>query len=152
PKADIPAMARFILAQELEFYSGMEETAITTLEAGIEEMMKEGQYQYDINPSRRLIWWYNHVGRTDDAKKLTLRFAKTERVNPGYGGGYWQFQIVSNRLGAAQELMRAGDAVEAVRLLNSLLADKDTLEQASQYYSEPYEQQVERVLQNAMKS
>lgn len=152
PKADVPALARFCLVQELEFYAGMEETAVTTLEAGIDEMIRDGQHQYDSNPARRLIWWYEQLGRKDDAKKLMLRFAKTERTNPGYGGGYYQYQIVSNKMGAAQELTRTGDAVEAVRLLNALLADRDTIEQASQYYSEPFEQQIERALQQAMKS
>ena len=80
-------LARFILCQELEFYAGVEELAVQTLEAGIDDMMKDGNYEYSYSPARRLVWWYEQLGRKADAKKLNLRFATTEQTDPGYGGG-----------------------------------------------------------------
>src|SRR5438270_11870423 len=89
PKADVPPLARFILAQELEFYAGVEDLAVKTLEGGIDELMSEGFYQFSYSPARRLVWWYELLGRKEDARKLLLRFARDDRTDPGYGGSYW---------------------------------------------------------------
>jgi tetratricopeptide (TPR) repeat protein len=154
PKSDVPAVARFILCQELEFYSGVEDVAVQTLEGGIEELMKDGNYEYSYSPARRLVWWYEHLGRDADAKKLKMRFVTTEQADPGYGGGYWQYRTVQNKLSIAQELQRTGDTIEAVKLFNQLLADKDTLGQANRYFGgeEQFTQQVEMGLRTALKS
>src|SRR6185312_14725210 len=100
-KTEIPPLSRFLLAQELEFYAGVEDVAVATLEGGVEEMMKEGNYDISSNPARRLVWWYQQLGRKDDAKRLQLRMSKVEQNDPGYGGGYWQYQQVNNKLSAA---------------------------------------------------
>ena len=152
PKADIPPLARFILCQELEFYSGVDDLAVQTLEAGIDEMMKDGNYEYSSSPARRLVWWYEQLGRKADAKKLTLRFVNSEQIDPGYGGGYWQYRTIQNKLSIAQEMQRIGDTIEAVRIYNQLLADKDSLIMANQYGGEQYTQVVEGGLQAALKS
>ena len=152
PKGDIPPVARFILAQELEFYAGMEETAVKTLEAGIDEMMKESNYDYSYHPARRLVWWYEQLGRKDDAKKLTMRFATNEQQDPGYSGGYWMYRQIENKLQVARELQKT-EPVEAVRILNAMLADRETLDAANNYYGgERFDQQVEMALREALKS
>jgi tetratricopeptide (TPR) repeat protein len=154
PKLDIPPLARFILCQELEFYAGVEDMALKTLEGGIDDMLKDGSFEYSSSPARRLIWWYEQLGRKEDAKKLQLRFLTTEQSDPGYGGGYWQYRIVQNRLSIADELQRLGETVEAVRIYNRLLADQTMLDQASQYYGggDRFDQMVEQGLQNALRS
>ncbi len=154
PKADVPPVARFILTQELEFYAGVEEMAVKTLEGGIDEMMKDGNYEYSSSPARRLVWWYEQLGRKDDAKKLQLRFVTTEQTDPGYGGGYWQYRIVQNKLSVAYEMQRTGNTIEAVRIYNALLADKETLDQANQNYGggDRFDSQIEAGLRTALKS
>jgi tetratricopeptide (TPR) repeat protein len=151
---EIPPMARFILTQELEFYAGVEDLAVKTLEGGIDEMMTDGNWQYGNSPARRLVWWYEVLGRKEDARKLTLRFARADRNNPGYGGGYWEWQTVQNRISVAQEMLKGGDAVEALRIYNELLADRETLEQAAQFNGggERFDQQVESGMQAALKA
>jgi tetratricopeptide (TPR) repeat protein len=153
PKADIPGLARFMFCQELEYYAGVEELAVKTLEGGIDELIRDSNYEFSYSPGRRLVWWYELVGRKDDAKKTMLRFASDERVNPGYGGGYWEYQRAQNGISVAQELVRTGDTVEAVRIYNRLLADPDLLDQANQYYGgERFDQQVEMGLKAAVKT
>jgi tetratricopeptide (TPR) repeat protein len=153
PKADVPAMARFIMTQELEFYSGVEDLAVKTLEAGVEEVLTD-YYEFSYSPARRLVWWYEQVGRKDDARALTRKALKLNNDDPGYyPGGYWQYRQVSNKISVANELLRVGEPVEAVRLFNELLADRDMLNQANQYYGgERFDQQVEAGLKNAMKA
>ncbi len=151
-KAEIPPMARFILCQELEFYAGVEELAVRTLEVGFEEVMRDGQYEFGNNPARRLVWWYEQLGRKEDAKKLNLRFATTEPVDPGYSGGYWQYRTISSKLAIAQEFQRTGETIDAVRIYNALLSDKDSLSQANMYGGEGLDRQVEQGLQTALKS
>jgi tetratricopeptide (TPR) repeat protein len=151
--ADIPPVARFCLTQQLEFYAGVEDLAIKTLEGGIEEMVGEINYDFSYTPARRLVWWYKLVGRKEDARKLTLRFARMDQNNPGYGGGYWEYRLVSNRVSVAQELVQTGDAIEAVRIYNELLADRDALDQANQFSGgERFDQQVENGMQAALKA
>jgi tetratricopeptide (TPR) repeat protein len=153
PKADIPGLARFMLVQELEYYAGVEEMAVKALEGGIDELIRDSNYEFSYSPGRRLVWWYELVGRKEDAKKTMLRFASDERVNPGYGGGYWEYQRAQNGISVAQELVRTGDTVEAVRIYNRLLADPDLLDQANQYYGgERFDQQVEMGLKTAVKT
>jgi tetratricopeptide (TPR) repeat protein len=133
PKADVPPLARFIVCQELEYYAGLEDFAVTTLEAGADDIVKDGNYDFSYSPARRLAWWYTHVGRPDDARKFLRRVARTEATDPGYSGGYWQYRVVNTGMTAAQELTAAGDPIEAVRIYNKLLADKEGLAQANQY-------------------
>ncbi|HUR55406.1 MAG TPA: tetratricopeptide repeat protein, partial [Gemmataceae bacterium] len=149
---DIPPLARFILTQELEYYAGMEETAVKTLEAGFDEMLKEPNYDFSYHPARRLAWWYEQLGRTDDAKKLTKRFVTNEVTDPGYSGGYWQYRQIESKMSIARELQRT-DPIEAVRIYNTLLADRDTLDAANNYYGgERFDQQVEMGLRQALQS
>jgi len=153
PKADVPVLARFILSQELEFYSGVEDLAIKTLEDGIDELIRDPNYQYSYSPAHRLVWWYEQMGRKEDAKKLTLRFCSDEVTNPGYGGGWWEYQRAQTRVSVAQELVRSGDCVEAVRVYNSLLADPDLLDAANQVSGgERFDVQVEQGLKAAVKA
>jgi tetratricopeptide (TPR) repeat protein len=155
--APIPPLARFILTQELEFYGGVEGLAVKTLEAGLEELMSDDnvrfQSGFSMSPARRLVWWYQLLGRKDDAHKLMLRFARGD-TNPGYGGGYWEFQKLQNRMAVAQELLRTGDAIEAVRIYNELLADREALEQAAQWGGggQSFEQQAEEGMRTALKA
>lgn len=153
PKATVPALARFVFCQELEFYAGVEDLAIRSLEAGIDEVIRDGQYEFNYSPGRRLVWWYNQLGRKEDARKLLLRIARTEAIDPGYGGGYWQYRQVRNGISVAQELLRVGDPVEAVRVYNQLLTDREVLDLANQYYGgERFDQQVEAGLQAAVRA
>ena len=152
PKEEVPATARFVFAQELEFYAGCEELAVKTLEAGIDDLFKEG-YSFNWGPARRLVWWYQQLGRTEDARKLLLRLAaRDESSNPGWGG-WWQYQIVTDGIAIAQILQSMGEPVEAVRVYSRLLSDKETLKVAAQYGGdERLEQQVENGLRSAIKS
>jgi tetratricopeptide (TPR) repeat protein len=154
PKLDVPPLARFIMTQELEFYGGLEELALKTLEDGVEDMMKESQFDFNQNPARRLIWWYEQMGRKEDARKLLLKFANIEQSDPGYGGNYWYYRIVESKIGIAQDLQRLGETIEAVRLYNQLLADKETLSLANQVFggNEQFTTQIEQGLQAALKS
>src|SRR5262249_41354866 len=102
---------------------------------------------------RRLLWWYDQVGRKEDARKLLQRFATTEQVNPGYGGdGYWEFRTLMNGVGIAQELQHVGDFAEGVRLYNKLLRDPAGLAAATQWGGERFEQQIEQGLKTALKA
>ncbi|MBX9584321.1 MAG: DUF1583 domain-containing protein, partial [Gemmataceae bacterium] len=151
--ADVPPVARFVLTQELEFYAGVEDTAVKTLEGGIDAMLEDGNSQFEYSPARRLAWWYEQLGRTEESKKLARRFASSEPTNPGYGGGYWEYQKTQRKLSIARTLLQAGDVVEAVRVYNSLLADRDTLATANQYYGGAgFDQQAEAGLREAMKA
>ena len=154
PKADPPPIARFVLAQELEFYAGVEDLAIKSLEAGVEEMVKEENYQFNSNPSRRLIWWYKLQGRKDDARKLLDRLANVDMVDPGYyagNPGYWEYQVAQQRMTVAQDMLRSGDTVGAVRIYNQVLAEKEKLEQASQWGGGDFLQQAEAGMRAALK-
>lgn len=153
-RTDVPPVARFILTQELEFYAGVEDLAIQTLEAGIEDMMRDGDYEFSYTPARRLVWWYEQLGRKDDARKLISRLARTDKTDPGYyPSGYMQYRIVRSAVNAGQELVRMGEPVEAVRLYNQLLTDTDTLNQANQYSGgEQFDRQLEQGLQAAIKA
>ncbi|HTK75342.1 MAG TPA: tetratricopeptide repeat protein, partial [Gemmataceae bacterium] len=156
PKLDMPAIARFILCQELEYYAGVENLAVKALEGGIEDLFREGRFQFSYHPARRLAWWYEQLGRKEDARKLTQRFAKPQPsdANVSYPPGYVQYQTVSSGISVAQEMMRVGDPVEAVRVYSQLLADRETLEQAALYRGggPQFEPQVEQGLKNALKA
>src|SRR5207248_10305067 len=138
----------FILCQELEFYAGVEDLAVKTLEGGIDDLIKDGNNQFSYGPARRLVWWYQQLGRKDDAKKLLMRFANPDPANdPGYNGGYWQYRVAEDGIAVAQELLTMGEPVEAVRVYNRLLTDKDALDQANQYGGgDRFEQQAEQGL------
>ena len=118
PKADVPGLARFILCQELEFYAGVEDIAIKAMEGGVDEVMRDGNFQFSYSPARKLAWWYELTGRNEDAKKLLVRMAGVEGDEPFYQGGYSEYMRVENGIGVAQELVRSGDPIEAVRLYN----------------------------------
>jgi tetratricopeptide (TPR) repeat protein len=153
PKEDVPAIARFIFCQELEFYAGCEAMAVKTLEAGIDDLFKEGDYNFSWGPGRRLVWWYEQLGRADDAKKLLIRFATPdESNNPGYNGNWWYYRNVEDAIGAAQALQAMGDPVEAVRVYGRLLADKETLDLALQQGGENLNNQIRSGLQSAVKA
>lgn len=152
-KISVPAMSRYLFCQELEFYAGVEEMAVKSLEAGADEIMRDGN-QFSYGPGRRLVWWYQQLGRTDDARKLLRKYADPDSSNdPGYGSGSWQYRLLSDGIAVAQEFMTMGDSVEAVRVYSRLLADKTTFEQAAQYGGgDRFEQQIEQGLKTALKA
>ena len=153
PKEDPPPIARFVLCQELEFYAGCEELAVKTLEAGIEELLRDANYQFSYGPGRRLVWWYEQLGRTEDAKKLLLRFATPDPANnPGYQGSWWYYQNVNDAIAVGQALQTMGEPVEAVRVYSRCLSDKETLEQAMQQGGERLDNQLRMGLRAAIKS
>jgi tetratricopeptide (TPR) repeat protein len=152
PKVDVPPLARFILAQELEHYAGAEDVAVPTLEAGVEDLVKDGNYDFSYSPARRLIWWYEHLGRGDEAKKLLVRLSKIEATDPGYGGGYWQYRTTQSSIAFAQAMQKLGDPVSAVRVYQKLLADPDALLAANQYGGGQFNQQIESGLKAALKA
>lgn len=153
-RTDVPPISRFILTQELEFYAGVEDLAIQTLEAGVDDMMRDNDYEFSYSPARRLAWWYELLGRKEDARKLIGQLARMERTDPGYyPTGYMQYRMVSSVVNAGQELVRIGEPVEAVRIYNQILSDPDILNQAKQYSgSEQYDRQIEQGLQAALKA
>jgi tetratricopeptide (TPR) repeat protein len=154
PKLDIPPTARFTLAQELEYYAGIEADVVKSLEGGYEEMIKEQNTEYSYSPARRLMWWYEQVGRTDDAKKLLDKAAKADKPNPGYyGGGYWEYRQIQDGLALAQDYARIGATVEAVRHYQLLMSDKDRLVIANSYYGggDQFTQQIEAGLKETLK-
>src|SRR5438105_4007290 len=51
---DVPPMARFLLCQELEFYAGCEDLAVKTLEDGLDDLLRDGNYEFSYGPARRL--------------------------------------------------------------------------------------------------
>ena len=68
-------------------------------------MIRDVNYPFSYGPGRRLVWWYEQLGRKEDARKLTLRFAKVEPYEAaGYPTGYGQYRTVSNGLEAAREM------------------------------------------------
>ena len=153
PKQDPPALARFVLAQELEFYAGCEDLAVKSLEAGIDEMLREPNYTFSWGPGRRLVWWYEQLGRTEDAKKLLIRFATPdESRNPGYSGNWWYNQLVNDVVQVGQALQALGEPVEAVRVYSRILSDKELLEQAMQQGGERLDTQLRNGLRQAIKS
>jgi tetratricopeptide (TPR) repeat protein len=150
---EIGANARFLLTQELEFYAGVDDLAVKTLEDGLEDLLNEGYRELSYSPAKRLIWWYDRVDRKDDARKLRLRFAHNDLPDPGWRGSYQQYITVSNGITVAQDFLRGGDPVNAVLIYNALLADRETLDQATAWWGGGrYDRQVERELQTALKS
>ncbi|QEL19722.1 DUF1583 domain-containing protein [Limnoglobus roseus] len=152
--ADIPAMARFTLAQELEYYAGIEEDVLKSLEVGYEDLLKDQNSEYSYSPARRLIWWYEQLGRMDDAKKTLAKVTKVERTNPGYSGGYWEYREIQDGLAVAQDFARLGDTIEAVRQYQQLLSNRDRLAIANSYYgggSDQFTQQIESGLKETLR-
>ena len=152
PKADVPGLARFMLCQELEFYAGVEDLAIKALEGGIDEIIRDMNFDFSYSPGRRLAWWYELMGRHEDAKKLRMRFlgGADASNNVGYPDGYREYQRAQSTIVVAQEFLRDGEPVEAVRLYNKLLADPDVLELANRYGGETFDKQVELELKQAI--
>ncbi|HEV8062836.1 MAG TPA: hypothetical protein VGP68_23355, partial [Gemmataceae bacterium] len=154
PKADPPPIPRFVFAQELEFYAGVEDLAIKSLEAGVDDMAKEQDYQFNNNPARRLIWWYKLQGRKADARKLLDRLANLDMVDPGYyagNPGYWEYQVAQQKITIAQDMLRSGDPVGAIRIYNQLLAEKEKLEEAAQWGGGDFSQQAEMGMRAVLK-
>ena len=155
-KLDIPATARYALAKELEFYAGAEEFVIPTLEKGLDELFepRENDYNRDFDslPARRLIWWYEQVGRTDDARKLLVRVARTKPVNPGYDEAYYNYRRATEAIAVAAELTRLGDPIEAVRQLQALPSDPESIAALNRYGGDQIEQQVKDATKVALKA
>ena len=118
PKADIPPLARFILTQELEFYAGVEDMAVKTLEAGIDEMMKDGNYEFSYSPgppAGLVVRATRPQGRRQEA--ACCGSPRPSRSTPATAAGTGSTASCQNRLAVAQELQRTGDPIEAVRAL-----------------------------------
>lgn len=156
-KGEVPGMARFILTQELEYYAGAEELAVKILEAGVEDMLDttDNQMEFEYNPLRRLVWWYQQLERPDDARKLLHRIAQTEMVDPGYSGGYWQYRVISQKASIARSMVQAGDPIEAIKLYSDILAHPEDIMVANSYYgggSNQFDQMVEAGFRSAVKA
>ena len=109
-------------------------------------------FDFSYSPARRLAWWYELMGRREDAKKLRMRFVVADVSNNiNYPDGYREYQRAQSSIAVAQEFVRDGEPVEAVRLYNKLLADPDLLELASRYGGETFDKQVELELKQAIK-
>ncbi len=153
----IPPMACFVLAQELEYYAGAEPIAVKALESAAEDLMNSddsGQTEFEYNPVRRLVWWYQQLERMDDARNLMRRYMQAEPIDPGYGGGYWQYRLVSGRLSAARAMVALGDPVEAIRQYGIIMERPEDLAAAKVYYGQgsQFEMQLENGLKEAIKS
>lgn len=153
----IPANARFVMAQEFEYYSGIEELVVKSLEEGFEDFLKEPDgSEYSYSPARRLIWWYEQVGRVDDAKKVLVKLSKTDRsANQNYySGGYWEYRQIQDGIAIAQDFVRIGDPIEAIRVYQDLLSNRERIQIASTYYGggDQFSRQIDQGMKAALKA
>ena len=153
-KLDIPAAARFSLAQELEYYAGVEVVVIPTLEKGLDDVLddNDGNGDFSSSPARRLVWWYEQVGRTDDARKLLVRLSRVKPNNPGYDDSYMNYRRATDGIALANEMIRLNDPIEAIRVLQAVPSDPDSIKSMNRYGGQGLEQQLKDAVRLAMKA
>jgi tetratricopeptide (TPR) repeat protein len=150
-KDPMPPMARWILGQELEYYAGVEDLYLRTLEEAADDTLNDrGDMDFSYSPMRKLVKLYEKLGRKDDARKVVMRCLREQTLD--YDPGYNAYRRINNAISVASYFQQQDEPVEAVRIYNELLADRDTLSAANRYYDEGMETRVEQSLRSAMKS
>jgi tetratricopeptide (TPR) repeat protein len=147
----IPPLVRVVLANELEHFSVVEDLYVRTLEEGVNDILEERDFEFGDGPIRKLARHYRKTGRKEEARALIMRSLK--RRNDPWNQEYEAYQSVQNAIGVAQFFMQEEEPVEAVRILNDLLVDKEVLSLAAMIGGgDSPEQQVEMVLAQAIKA
>ena len=95
-----------------------------------------------VSPVRRLVWWYEQVGRTDDARKLLVRMGRVKPNNPGYDDSYMNYRRATDGIALATEMIRLNDPIEAIRVLQAVPSDPDSIKSMNRYGGDRMEQQL----------
>ena len=158
-KEPMPSLVRWLIGQDLEDYSQVQDLAEELYEAAVREFLTKSTFDPNdnVSPSNRLLARYNAAGRLDDCRDLLLRLARVKRSNPIYDPGYIESQRVFSMGNYAQQLIGLGYTVDAIGLYREQIAAAEALAdnpQASQYINnvEGIKQQARQGIQQALRA
>ena len=117
-KEPMPSTARWLIGQDLEDHSQVQDLAEELYEAAVREFLAKSTFDPNdnVNPSNRLLARYKAAGRLDDCRDLLLKLARARRANPIYDPGYIEAQRVFSMGNYAQQLVGLGDTSHAIEL------------------------------------
>lgn len=127
-KADMPGRVALILGQELNEAKVLQPQAIQLLEWSLSDN-DSVMDQFDYHPGRYLARMYHEAGDRRHARQLIydvlakLDFSRYSVSNPGYA----EHQDLRSLQTAAQDFLKMGLPLDAVRLYNQATADPNKL-------------------------
>ncbi len=146
----MPAVVRAVLARELEHYSVVEDLYIRTIAEGIDDILIEPNMEFGESPVGKLARLYARSGRKEESRALVLKSLKG--ANDPWDQGYGAFRRIQAALGVAQFFMEEETPVEAVRVYNDLLAEKETLIAADRYFGQNMQESIEIQMRQSIKA
>ncbi len=144
----MPPMARIIFGQEMENYGAVADLVLRAYEEGVEESLKDSDMEFEYHPVRRLVALYREAGRKTEARALMLKCLRT--VSEDYDPGYATYRRFSSHNAIASELLNMGYPVDAVRIYNELLADKEAPEHLSRFGGPEYIEMAAQGMKRAL--
>ena len=156
-KEPMPSVVRWLIGQDLEEYSQVQDLAEELYESAIREYLTKSNFDPNdnMNPSNRLLARYRASGRTDEGRDLILKLARVKRLNSMYDPAYMEAQRIFAMGNYAQQLIGLGYPSDAVGLYREQIAAaeataKDPL--SSQYINaEALIQQSRQGIQGALR-
>src|SRR5262249_27966230 len=105
-KSPMPVVARWVVAQELENYSSMQDLVLRLHEEAVDEAVGS-DYWLDLSysPVRRLLRQYQRAGRREDARALLWKFARTDYIYE-WDPNYAAYQKFSTQNSVAREMLQ----------------------------------------------
>lgn len=146
-RTPLPADACWVAGQELENRGELSDLAIKLYESTIDDANARLEYSY--SPLKRLVGIYHKAGRDEEARALVLKLAKNNDDN-GYDANYAAYRRVETRAAIGEELLQLGYAADATKVLDELLADRESLELARNFGGDYAVQRAERGMAKAM--
>ena len=122
----IPAVAGFILAQELDHYGGLEESRLKLLEDAAADYLADtnNSDEFSYTPVRQLVAFYEQADRKEDARRLMQQCLGLGHYD--YDPGYRAYRRVENASSIAEELLKVGEPVEAADIQRRPLRRRGT--------------------------
>ena len=156
-KGPMPSLALWLIGQDLERHSEVQDLAEEIYEAAIREFLTRSTPDPNINPSNRLLARYKAAGRLDDARDLLLKLARMKLANPIYDPGYIEAQRVFSMANYAQQLIGLGYPGDAVGLYREQVAAAEAMAKdprMGQYLnnSGPIKQQAQQGIVQALRA
>ncbi len=126
----LPAMGKWIIAQEIDSIPELQPRAIALLE----EASSSDQIQNDFSytPAARLVYLYKAANRREDALKV-MREAAKPKPNPGYDQDYQTYRRVSTMTALADQFSNFDSPIDALRLYRELLSQPAQFEIAGRW-------------------
>ena len=124
----IPVNALWVIGNELENYAATRDLAISVYEGCLSGRADDPYsiYRYANSPIRRLVHLYEHDGRKEDMRRVLLEFAKPRDFS-NYDQEYIEQLRMQGLTLAAQQLVKAGFAAEAVPIFNESMAIAESM-------------------------